>query len=215
MAETGDLISEFKQAKPPEKIIIVTAVIAVIGVALYLFNKSKSGSSATPADYTSGAPTAQTAGYPSVGANQTPVLPSGVNPLYDPNGNLVAFQNPAGNANGPLMTGSGTPPVGAPPGRGLMRDVTTMPNWYQNVVGKLGYNSKISAGGVDYSLNAQRFWTSPSSFFYAPIGSTISPGAQGRIWLQLPNNQPHQLLTGSGMLPSKTAVATTAASSTH
>ena len=92
MAETGDLINEFKQAKPPEKVVIVVGIFAVAGVAWYLYKKGQAQSAVTSSN--TGAPTSQTAGYPAVGANGTPVLPSGVNPVYDPNGNLVAFQNP-------------------------------------------------------------------------------------------------------------------------
>lgn len=216
MADTADLIGEFKQAKPPEKALIIVVILAVIGITVYLYKKG--GGGGTPATWTQGAPTTQQSGYPTVGSAGTPVLPSGVNPIFDPNGNLIAFQNPGGNVNGPLMnkgdTGAQGPP-GAKGPPGGMRDVTTFTNWFSNVVGKLGYGTQISPGGVDYSLNAQRFWTSKNNFFYAPIGSTIAQGAQGRVWLNLPMGQPHQLLTGPGMIPAKTNVAKTAAGGQH
>lgn len=215
MAETADLIGEFKQAKPPERALIIAVIIAIIGVTVYLYKKGQAG---TPATWTQGAPTTQQSGYPTVGSAGTPVLPSGVNPVFDPNGNLIAFQNPGGSANGPLINKGPQGPQG-PPGKqgppGGMRDVTTFSNWFTNVLGKLGYGAQISPGGVDYSLNAQRFWTSKNSFFYAPIGSTISQGDRGRVWLQLPQGQPHQLLTGPGMIPAKTQVAKTASGGTH
>ena len=94
MGEGVDLIKEFKDAKPPEKVVIVVGVLAVVGVAYYLYQKGQGQAASS-----TGAPTSQTAGYPMAG--DKPVLPSGVNPLYDPNGNLVGWQNP--------------PPGGGPP----------------------------------------------------------------------------------------------------
>lgn len=199
MAETGDLINEFKQAKPPEKVVIVVGVLAVAGVAWYLYKKGQAQAASTPA---TGAPSGQVAGYPTVGPNGTPVLPSGVNPLYDPNGNLIGFQNPP-----PPGT---TPPPGGPPTTGPVPPQ----NWWSNLVGKLGYNTKISPGG--YDVNGQRFWTGKNQFFYAPIGTTIAYGSQGRVWINPGGDtSQHALLTGPGLIQSKTAVATTAAGSTH
>lgn len=213
MAETGDLIREFKDAKPSEKAVIIVAVVAILGVSIYLWKKGNAAATNVPSTGTS---TGQQAGYPTVGSAGTPVLPAGVNPLYDPNGNLVAFQNPGGNVNGPLRGPAG--PTGPPgqTGKPMMGGTAAgLPNWFQNVIGKLAYGTQISPGGVDYSLNAQRFWTSKNTFFYAPIGSSIAQGGQGRVWLQLPNGQQHQLLTGQGMTPSKTVVASTAKGGTH
>src|SRR5256885_2027942 len=96
MAETGDLISEFKQAKPAEKVVIVVGVFAVAGVTLYLWKKGQAQAQSTPAQ---GSTSGQVAGYPTAGG--LPVLPAGVNPVFDPNGNPIAFQNPpAGGTTG-------------------------------------------------------------------------------------------------------------------
>ena len=90
MAETGDLIKEFKSAKPPEKVVIVLGIAAVGGIAIYLYRKSFAGGAATPATSTA-AQGGQQAGFPSTSTG-IPVLPGGVNPVFDPNGNLIAFQ---------------------------------------------------------------------------------------------------------------------------
>lgn len=87
MGESVDLIKEFKDAKPPEKVVIVVGVLAVIGVAFYLYQKGMSSSQAASS---TGAPTSQTAGYPMAG--NLPVVPWGTNPLYDPNGNQTGWQ---------------------------------------------------------------------------------------------------------------------------
>ena len=200
MAETGDLINEFKQAKPPEKIVIVVGVFAVAGVAWYLYKKGQAQAAVSSSN--TGAPTSQTAGYPTVGPNGTPVLPYGVTPQYDPNGNLISFQNPP-----PPGT---TPPPDGPPTTGPV----TPQNWYANLIGKLGYNTKINPGG--YDVNGQRFWTGKNQFFYAPIGTTIAYGSQGRVWLNPGGDtSQHVLLTGPGLMQSNTTVAKTAAGSTH
>lgn len=62
----GDLGNEWKTAKPPEKVMIVGAIVAVIFIALYLHGKSKapnqpgaqdtSGLSGIPANFQQGAP---------------------------------------------------------------------------------------------------------------------------------------------------------------
>jgi hypothetical protein len=189
MAETGDLIREFKDAKPAEKTVIILGVIGVAGVAFYLWRRGSSQAASSPVQTSSG----QVAGYPSVGANNTPVLPNGVNPIYDPNGNLVAFQNPPPTSLTPPTTGPST---------------TTPLNWYTSVLGKLGYNTVIRPGG--YDTNGQRFWVGKSGnsqLFYAPIGSTINYGAQGRVWITPPGGN-QQLLTGPGLTPSTTTLTT-------
>lgn len=187
-----NLIEEFQHAKPPEKAVIIGGVVAVVSIGVYLFMRSKSSASgaATPTDTSTS--TGQTAGYPTVGASGTPVLPSGVNPLYDPNGNLIGFQNPPAPGATPTPT-----PATAP----------TPANWFSNILGKIGYNATIRPGGFD--VNGQRFWigkTGNSNLFYAPIGSQIVKGAEGRIWLKLPDGT-QQRLTGPGLTPSKTVVA--------
>lgn len=188
-----NLLEEFKQAKPPEKAVIVAGVVAVVGVGVYLFMRSKSTGGATPTDSSSTSSTGQTAGYPTAGGY--PVLPSGVTPQFDPNGNLISYQNPPAPGTTPTTTPATTP---------------TPANWFSNILGKIGYNATIRTGGFD--VNGQRFWigkTGNSNMFYAPIGSQIVKGAEGRIWLKLPDGT-QQRLTGPGLTPSKTAVASTA-----
>jgi hypothetical protein len=179
MAETGDLIREFKDAKPAEKTVIILGIVAVAGVAFYLWRRGQSQAASSPVQTAGG----QVAGYPMAGS--TPVLPSGVNPLYDPSGNLVAFQNPPPTT----QTSTSTGPA----------------NWYTNLLGKLGYNAVIRPGG--YDTNGQRFWvgkTGNSQMFYAPIGSTINYGSQGRVWITTPGST-GQLLTGPGLSTSSLA----------
>src|SRR5258708_6902997 len=192
MGEGVDLIKEFKDAKPPEKAVILVGAVAVLGIGFYLYKKGH-GQSA-PASSATGAPSGQTSGWPMAGNN--PVVPSGTNPLYDPNGNLIGWQNPPSPGT--------TPPPGGPPTSGPPQPQ----NWYTNILGKLGYGTKINPGG--YDVNGQRFWTGKNQFSYAPIGTSLSYCAQGRVWIQPPATTSGQLLTGPGMTPGKTFIANTA-----
>lgn len=103
MAETADLIKEFKNAKPPEKAVIILGIVAVGGVAFYLWRK---GNAASTTATTAQSQTGQAAGFPTT-ASGTPVLPAGVNPVFDQNGNLIAFQNqpPPAPPPPPVQTG--------------------------------------------------------------------------------------------------------------
>ena len=194
MAATGDLIEEFKNAKPPEKTVILLGIAAVGGIGLYLYIKNK-GASAAAATDPNAATTQQTSGYPT--ANGVPVLPNGVNPLYDPNGNLTGYQNQTTPGS------QGTPGPQGPPGP--PGPAAHPANWFTNILGKLGYGANITPGGVD--ANGQRFWVGKgnSYLFYAPVGTTIKRGAQGRVWLTAPG-QNEQLLTGPGLTPAKNPI---------
>jgi hypothetical protein len=93
MAEFGDVVGEFKAAKPPEKALIIGGVIAVVLIALYLKNKSSGVSGGTPAVAGSGSPAAggiQT--VPGQGGGSVPILPPGLNPIFGPGGDLLGYQ---------------------------------------------------------------------------------------------------------------------------
>ena len=188
MGAIADVTSEFKSAGKPEKVMIVVGVIAVAGVAYYIYKyKQATGSQqGVQAGQPGGS---QVAGYPMAG--NTPVIPGGVNPLYDPAGNLIAFQNPLVNTG--LIPGQPVPQPAPSPTPG---------NWYTNILGSLGYGTKIRAGGSD--ANGERFWigqtgNAANQLFYAPTGSKINYGAQGRVWITPPGGT-QQLLTGPGQV---------------
>ena len=103
MGVMEDTVGEFKQAKTPEKVLIIGGSIAVLGIALYLHSKSQNqGATGT------GGPAAPTSGWGTVGPNQTPILPAGYQPTYDPNGNLVGYS--------PIPTPTPTPTPTPKPG---------------------------------------------------------------------------------------------------
>jgi len=98
MAELGDLMKEWRDAKPPEKLLIVGISVAAVGIAIYIHSKTSSTASATPTNPvggTAGAPgTIATGGTPSNGqpvAPGTPTPPTGTKtpapvhlPVVDP-----------------------------------------------------------------------------------------------------------------------------------
>jgi len=114
----GDLTNEWKHAKPPEKAFIVIAVLAVGGIGYYVYTQNKNaGTSTTNAPGqntgTSGGG-GQTSGFPTIPQGQTPVLPPGISPIYDANGNVIAY-GPSGTPSAPGATGTQAPPTTTPP----------------------------------------------------------------------------------------------------
>lgn len=107
----GDAVEEFKKAPPAAKIGIVVALVAAAGIGYYEYSKNKAANTSgisgasTPSTDTQGAQ-----GFPTVpGGNtgQVPVLPGGLQPIFDAAGNLIGFQ-PAPPTTG--TTGGITPP---------------------------------------------------------------------------------------------------------
>lgn len=200
MAEAGDILQEFHHAKPPEKVVIIVAVVAIGGIAIYLIwnrNQASAGSAAGAA----GASSSQQAGYPTAGG--VPVLPSGVNPLFDPNGNLIGFQNPA------------TPTSGG--GSGQTQPTTSTLNWFQQAFGlkpeisqQNGQFLLVERGGPNNSI--QNVVNLKTLF---PTGTTFSGGSGGYAYATIPGQTTPFVLTQGGygrptLTPSNTQVARTA-----
>lgn len=96
----GDTAEEFKKLPPAGKIAVIGAFIAAAGIGFYEYRKNKS-SGATLAAGTTAAGTDPNAGgglqspFPSIpGANgsSVPVLPSGLQAIFDGQGNLIGWQ---------------------------------------------------------------------------------------------------------------------------
>src|SRR5258708_35539725 len=101
MGEGVDLIKEFKDAKPPEKAVILVGAVAVLGIGFYLYKKGH-GQSA-PASSATGAPSGQTSGWPMAGGK--PRGANGTDPTARPE------REPFGWRRSP-------PPRSTPPPRG-------------------------------------------------------------------------------------------------
>ena len=117
----GDLTHEWKTAKPPEKAFIVIAILAVAGIAYYVYTKNQGAATSTrnaPGASTAGTTGATTngtsGGIPTIPQGSTPILPSGYSPIYDASGNVVGYeQNATGNQPAPAT--STTPTAGTLP----------------------------------------------------------------------------------------------------
>lgn len=202
MGETGDILKEFKSAKPPEKAVIIGGVAAVVGIGIYLYIKNKNSAGATAATPTTGTSSnGQVAGFPSVGASGTPVLPSGTNPLFDPNGNLIAFQNqPPGTTPTPTPTPTPDP---------------TATNWFQQAFGSAPEISQQNGQFLLVQRGANNQITSNINLrTLFPSGTTFSGAGSGQAFASIPGQDP-LLLTNGGygrpMTASRTVVAKTAA----
>ena len=203
MAEAGDLIQEFKSAKPPEKVVIVVGILAVGGVALYLYKKGQAQSNAAT---NTGAPTSQTAGYPMAGG--LPVLPSGVNPVFDPNGNPIGWQNPP--PPGTLPPQANPPPAAftwpaALSGMKIWQGTTTHQYWF-------GPNGP-QPGRANQTLLSSLF----------PQGTIFGGGTGGHLTYTLPGTTTPVVtpiilanpVPKTTMMTSNTVVAKTAAGGSH
>ncbi len=186
----GDSVEEFKKLPTWGKFAAGGVVLAVVGIAIYEKTKASSASNtglagpgATGASLDPNAmmggvqsPYSQVPTTAGQGAS-VPVIPSGVNPLFDQLGNLIGWQQPTPP---PAIVPPGPSPTSPPPAS----------NSYVNLLGKIPNGSKINPGGID--ANGQRFWYGTNSFFYAPVGSSVAQGGNGRLWLNLPNKPSNQ-----------------------
>lgn len=201
MAEAGDILEEFHKAKTPEKVVIVVAVVAIGGIAIYLIWNRNQASAGSAAGAVGASSSQQQAGYPTAGG--VPVLPSGVNPLFDPNGNLIGFQNPA------------TPTSGS--GSGQTQPTTSTLNWFQQAFGlkpeisqQNGQFLLVERGGPSNSI--QNVVNLKTLF---PTGTTFSGGSGGYAYATIPGQTTPFVLTQGGygrptLTPSNTQVARTA-----
>lgn len=116
----GDSVEEFKKLPTWGKVGVGLAGVGIVLVAIYERNKA-AASTAAGASVSGGSAT-DTSGLASSGlqspfssvpsgSGSVPLIPQGVNPVYDAMGNLVAFQN----APPPAPTTTNTPPVSNPP----------------------------------------------------------------------------------------------------
>lgn len=119
----GDSVEEFKKLPTWGKI----ALGVGLAVVIFLFIRARQQASANAAvagASTAGAGTGtmsdMSAGTSSSGSNSPfpmvnglPVLPTGTNPIYDPNGNLIGYQNQPTPTptNNPPTQGGGNPPT--------------------------------------------------------------------------------------------------------
>lgn len=113
MGLMDNIKDEFKKASGQEKLFVIIGVGATIGIALYLHNKG--GGPAGPQTGTIGGSAGGAAGgggiqtVPGPNGSQIPIIPGGLCPNFDAQGNLINY-SPCGKTTG----GVPMPPTGAP-----------------------------------------------------------------------------------------------------
>lgn len=197
----GDSVEEFKKLPPWGKVAVggIFVVVAYLGYSAYKNGVANSGSSqATTLPATSNAP-GSSSPFSMVG--NTPLLPSDVNPLYDPSGNLVAYQQgssvPASAPTSSVPTSAPTPTqVGATPNPPSTNPVKAVAGY----LGLLGPNAQVNiakdglASDSTY-VNAQGQTVPLSSLI--PGTDKVVQGSQNRVWYTDAGGQ-HLLTSGTG-----------------
>lgn len=193
MAMLEDSIEEFKKLPTVGKVGIGAAILLVVGVALYERNKAASvstsplsGMSSSSMDTTGTAGTQSPFSSIMSGSNSVPLLPSGTNPVYDGQGNLVAFQ--------PAPTPATPTPVAPPPITPPSHNPTQPPPQPTINTNPLVPNSLkvwLGRGGVLY----QGTDVNHQSVVNLPKNSGVRAGSDGRYWAITPSGQ--QLITNN------------------
>ena len=169
MGVLGDTLDEFKKASPQEKIFIVGGAIAAIAIALYIRNQSQAG---TPTTASSGAPSTslQSGGIqtvPGPNSSQVPILPSGLNPIFDNQGNLLGYQPITQGTIAPGPSGGVNPP--------------TTPPAFNPRAPQLPFGTKIpNQMGSNYTYNGTTYTIvpGPNGLIYGAVGKMSAQQAQ-------------------------------------
>lgn len=180
MAFFQDAVEEFKKLPTGGKIAIggIVVLVGYLGYRAYEANAASNAASqqASAAD-TSGA----NSGYsmvPGPGGNSVPILPGGLTPIYDPNGNLIGWQ----------PTTPTSPPVTPPAPGGSSGSGNSNTPFFSN--------AQISQQGNNFFLVQGKNQINLASLF--PKGTQFFGGGGGRAWYQLPGSNTKQLLVSSG-----------------
>jgi hypothetical protein len=157
MGVLGDTLTEFKSAKPTEKIFIVGGVIAVLGVAWYIH--SQNAANASPAQAATGASSslqgngATPAGggiqtVPTASGGSVPILPPGLIPIFDSSGNLLGYQPTSGSNPTTTVTSTAPTPPKATGGPLIASGQYKGPSF-----SNLKPNTYYNYGGTNYLLS--------------------------------------------------------------
>lgn len=178
----GDAIEEWKKLPTWGKIGIGGGIAIFVGYLIY--TRSQGGSTSSTNGLTAGGlpatsgTTQASSPYPGVqsGDSNVPVLPSGINPVFDAQGGLVAFQQQAAT---PSQTAS-PPPSNTPPAS-------------SGYAGLLGPNVAVNFGNKTYTDATGKSVPIPIA-----SGDTLVQGSQNRVWYQ---DKGQQYLLTSGIGP--------------
>jgi hypothetical protein len=189
MGFAQDAKAQWEKLPKGGKIAIGGGVLLLLFIMVYK-HQSGGGTSTSASGMTAGSlpatnetsSQAPAGAFPGVqsGGNNVPYLPSGINPVYDAQGGLVAFQQ-AGAGN-PSASGSVSPPPSSGP-------PASNPLAY---LGLLGANAKVN-------FQNRTYVDSTGKSVPIPIGANdkLVQGSDNRVWYTNSGGQ-HLLTSGSG-----------------
>lgn len=194
MAWLSDATEEFKKLPKGGKIAVIGAFVLVAGIGFYEYRKSQGASGVS-----------SVAGVPSQAGAQSNGALSGldVQSLANSIAGLVNAQQspaqPTGPSGSPGPTNNPGPQQPPPNPNGPLPNTLFFPNTniVEAIIGQVKPGSTVIQGGSD--ARGQRFWFENSqgrSLLFAPQGSEVIQGSQGRLWLKQPGQQ-QVLLTGN------------------
>jgi hypothetical protein len=142
----GDSVEEFKKLPTWGKALLVVG----IGLGAYLVYKHRQSAGSAQSAASSALPTAAgtTSPFPSV--NGLPLLPSSTNPIYDPNGGLVGYQNAPTPTTPPTAPTPSNPVVGTTPGKPAAPS-KAVPQPGTTFLGPTGVNHYVAPGNQNLS----------------------------------------------------------------
>lgn len=193
MAALGDVFTEFKNAKPPEKILIIGAGVAVVLVAIYLYKNRQTTTGTTT---TSSSPASS--GTSNSGQASIPLFPSGTTVGTDTSGQPTYGILPPTTTSTPTQSG-GNPIIGSSPTQ------TNQPLYYGGNYSNLKWGTTYNYNGTTYQLGTGgggRLW-----------GVILNPGQQPLTQTQFNNVANKQAFSPTGVQP-PTATANTATKQT-
>lgn len=163
----------------PKPVLIIGGAIIVVGGFL-IIRQAQQGVQPPVSSEMTPSPSAPSP-FPTIPQGQIPILPSGTNPIYDPSGNLVGYQQT------PTPPSTPTPPAPTP---------TLPPHTVLEPSGTLAYEGALGRGA--FLPGYKQFSTEGKLYnLNLPAGAKIIPGAEGRVWMSY-RDRTYLLTAGSG-----------------
>lgn len=200
----ADTYDEIKKASPTEKVFIIGGAAAVVAIALYIHNQSGGAApvqGATGASLQGGSSGGGGGGIqtvPGPNSSNVPILPPGLQPIFDNMGNLLGYQ-----PTSPAPTGGGTT---TPPSNPFVFNPRA-PQLPQGTKVPSQLGSLFAYNGTTYTIVP-----GPNGVIYGAVGKMSAQQAQntpigsGKYVLTAPAGQYHATNVGSGGGPYGTRV---------
>jgi hypothetical protein len=190
MGWAQDTIQEYKKLPPAGKIGVGVVVVGVAGFAVYSYLQSKNSTSTTPS-LTGGTSTGSSDAGSLMGGLQSPygqvpttagngvtvpIVPTGVNPLFDALGNLIGWQQQA-----PTTTVTPPPTTTTTTSGGTTKTPTPTPIAAKSNNPIIPYNTFANH---KFPTQPGKPGTNVTTYSYGGTTYNVHPGAEGRVYGQ-------------------------------